>query len=89
MEQEPFTSAPSSSVSQYSPIPLNPVVNPFDPDTLYPQPLTDLAQILEVPKDWRHEMRHQAQKVAPNLWLGSYNVSRDLSRLKEMEITHM
>lgn len=85
MEQDTLTSAQIES----SLTPLNPIVTPPNPDHLYPQPLTDLAQDLDVPKDWRHEMRHQAQKVAPNLWLGSYNVSRDLSRLKEMEITHM
>ncbi|BEI84972.1 hypothetical protein CcaverHIS002_0503730 [Cutaneotrichosporon cavernicola] len=40
-------------------------------------------------QEWKYEMRRQAQAVLPNLYLGPFQASTDLGRLREKRITHI
>lgn len=39
--------------------------------------------------DWRYEMRRQAQEILPNLFLGPFQPSNQLSILQSLKITHI
>ncbi|KAL7421681.1 hypothetical protein Q5752_003450 [Cryptotrichosporon argae] len=40
-------------------------------------------------KDWKYEMRREAQLIVPGLYLGPYQASTNLHRLHELGVTHI
>ncbi|KAG9046635.1 hypothetical protein FS837_003957 [Tulasnella sp. UAMH 9824] len=39
--------------------------------------------------EWRYEMRRECQQIVPGVLLGPFQVSKDLNKLKELNISHI
>lgn len=50
-----------------------------------------LKEIIQGPGDveWKYEMRRECQEILPSLYLGPFQVSKNLDILQSMSITHM
>ncbi|KLT46571.1 phosphatases II [Cutaneotrichosporon oleaginosum] len=74
-------SIPLSVLAPAAPSPtLTPPVGPWVPS----EPPSDMHV-----QEWKYEMRREAQAILPNLFLGPFQASTNLGRLREKRITHI
>ncbi|KZV64366.1 phosphatases II [Peniophora sp. CONT] len=50
-----------------------------------------LQELIQGPSDveWKYDMRHKCQEILPGLFLGPFVISKQLSALQELGITHI